>query len=118
MKEVMGVQGSGEFIGMHWRFNPGDVLTEDFLNLNDTDEGFVRQRGAHIIGISNVALRAIYKSLKNPRFLLNTWINHMENNIPVKDRPKVLFITSPMNIAEIFGHHLLERLEFNQKISF
>ena len=117
MKEVMGLQeGSDGFVGMHWRFNPGDILTEDFLKLNGTDEVFVKQRSAHAIGISNPALRAIYKSLKNPRFLLNTWINHMESNIPSKDRPKALFITSPMNIAEIFGHHLHERLKFNQII--
>ena len=115
---IQNFMNTTNFIGMHWRFNPGDILTEDFLQLNSTDEGLVTQRGAHIIGISNVALRAIYKSLKNPRFLINSWISHIESNIPKENRPKVLFITCPMNIAEILGHHLQKTKNLGLKNTF
>ena len=89
---------------MHWRFNPGDIFSKDFLNSNATFEHIDKERGARVIGISQMLIQLIHKCMHNPDYLLEQLIQHIEKQFE-KDKivVKTIFITSPIEVADMLA---------------
>ena len=104
ISEVMGLENhrAHEFIGLHFRFNPGDFFEREFLNRTEAEAD-----GNHI---PNFIAKHLYRSLNDPRYLVENLIDYLEKDVypkmeksetsPKSSLPKTLFITSPKNIAD------------------
>ena len=91
---------NSDFIGVHWRFNPGDIFSSDFFKSNGSDHFINKERGARVIGISEYLIKLIHRCMNDPKFLLDKLIDHIEKQIPEIERKKTIFITSPVQIAD------------------
>lgn len=100
-KEI--IKDENGFIGVHWRFNPGDIFSEDFLNSNAFDH-IDKERSARVIGISKMLIRLIHECMNNPDYLLEKLIQHIEKQFE-KDKIviKTIFITSPIEVADMLA---------------
>lgn len=94
-----------DFVGVHWRFNFGDIFSSDFLKSNGSNDGFI-EKNAHVIGLSDYLIKLIRKCMNDPRFLLDKLIDHIEAQIPENElstKTKTVFITSPVEVADIIA---------------
>ena len=90
-------QTTRTFVAVHWRFNQGDFFTRDILEKKEEE---VNGRG-----LPHEAAVHLWKTLKDPRYFLDLLIPHLERNFHNSTQhsgQKVIFITSPMNIAKNF----------------
>ena len=108
------------FVGVHWRFNQGDFFHKDIMKMKEEE---VNGRG-----LPHEASVHLWKTLKDPRYFLDLLIPHLERNFN-KTTPlpghKIIFITSPLNIAKNFreigheykGYKLYNRLDTEKFLS-
>ena len=99
---------SSSFISLHWRFNPGDFLSPDFLTIRNESEVQGRR------GVDKPAMLNLHKSLNNMTFLIEKLINHVERK-DIADPPKTILITSPPGILHKINEKDLSNFQYHDK---
>lgn len=104
---------NAKFIGIHWRYNPGDFFGQAALN------GDVSADDINIRNLGNKMSLNLKAVILNPEYFLEKLVDYLDrqfnkHDIKLENHEKVIFLASPKNMISKFDQ-VLEKFTKNGK---